>query len=163
MNRGLKALTVVIAAWMLSACGGTGFDAATLQPYDAADGANSRDSEVMVLNAVFVDNANGSATLSASFLNRTDSVQTLREVAAATLAGEELNIELAGPVTLAPNELYASGMKSADAVLNSDAIAGEVVRVVFVFDNAEDVELTLPLMARTSFWKQVKFAGELVN
>lgn len=157
-RRPLLALVALLASVVLSACG-SGFNAETNRAYNAAEGSNHRAGDVMVLNALFVDNENGTATFSATFLNTIGSPLTLSGVNGTTMSGQPLDISLAGPVSLADGVMYASGMQSADIVLNGGFEVGRFVNIVLSFSNADDVELELPIVMRTAVFQDVQTAG----
>lgn len=158
MKSRFKLATSLAIIFVLSACG-AGSNAQSLQEYAAAEGANYRAGSVWVLNAVFVDNGDGSATLSSSLLNRTEGETSLVSVSASTPEGEALTIASVNPITLKPAVLYPSGVSTADVVLTSDKIAGEVIRVVFSFSGADPVEMFIPLVPRVAHWEQVQPAN----
>ena len=86
VRRRLAATFATTTLLALSACG---FDAQTNQQYQAAVGANLY-GDVDVLNSVLVANDDGSATVSAGFVNNTDDEQGLSSVSVTTMDGNEL-------------------------------------------------------------------------
>lgn len=154
VRRRLAATFAATALLALSACG---FEAQTNQQYQAAVGANSH-GDVDVLNALLVANKDGSATVSAAFVNKTDDEQGLSSVTVATLAGAELPVRglrslLPIPVGTLTNLGFATD--AGGFVVTEGAEAGYYVKVTFNFTDAAPVTIEAPVVARTADYDKV--------
>lgn len=153
-RRSALAAFVFAAGLILTGCG-TGLDAQTAQAYDAAVGSNSRGGEVEVHNALFVDNKNDTATLSAAFLNKDTADDTLTGVTVVNGDGETIEAKLAEPIPLKPDTLYASG-KTADVLLSgSNFAAGDFLTVTFTFTDAAEISIDVPVVVRNEMYDNI--------
>lgn len=151
-RRALAAL-VCAAGLVLTGCG-TGFDAQTTQKYDAAVGSNARGGDVEVHNGLFVDNDGKTATMSASFLNKSEQEVTLTGIEVADESGKPISSTFAEPVVLKPQILYISG-KTPDAMLTGTFRAGQFVTITFAFDGAGSVSLDVPVVKRNDDYTEI--------
>lgn len=137
----------------LTGCG-TGFNAQTSQPYDAAVGSNLRGGKIEVLNALFVDNADGTATFSAGLLNKDTSGHRLNSVSATNDAGSPISSTLAAPYELKTQTLYSPG-KDGDILLTGKFPAGGFVKITLDFEDAAPVTINAPVVTRTAVYDSV--------
>ena len=163
VRRRLAATSFAAAA--LLALGACGFEAQTNQVYQAAAGANSH-GDVDVLNAVLVANEDGSATVSAGFVNNTKDEQALSNVTVTTMDGKELVVRgLRSLLPLPTGRLSSLGYAS-DAGgfrVTKGAEAGYYVKVTFTFSNSEhptkpgaaSVTIEAPVVARTAEYDKI--------
>ena len=155
VRRRLAATSFAAAALLtLGACG---FDAQTNQQYQAAVGANSH-GEVDVLNAVLVANADGSATVSAGFVNNTDDQQGLADVTVTTMDDQALTVRGLRSLLPLPADQLATLGSSSDAGgfrVTEGAEAGFYVKVTFSFTNSSPVTIEAPVVARTAEYDKV--------
>lgn len=153
-RRRLAATSLAAALLALGACG---FDAQTNQQYQAAVGANLH-GDVDVLNALLVANEDGSATVSAGFVNNTDSEQSLSSVSVTTMADEELAVRgLRAQLPLPEGKLATLGFNS-DAGgfrVTEGAEPGYYVKVTFSFTDSAPVTIETPVVARTAAYDKV--------
>lgn len=135
-----------------------GFDAQTNQQYQAAVGANSH-GDVDVLNALLVANEDGSSTVSAAFVNKTDTEQRLASVTVTTLTGEELVVRSPKlpPLPIPTDVITALGSAgdTASYTVTQGAEAGLYVKVTFTFSDASPVTMEVPVVARTAEYDKV--------
>ena len=142
------------AGLVLAGCG-TGIDAQTAQAYDAAAGSNSRGGAVEVHNALFVDNDNGTATLSAAFLNKDTAAETLTGITVVNGEGEPVGAKLAEPIPLDSANLYVSG-KTADVLLRGSTFAaGDFLAVTFTFEDAAEISMDVPVVVRNEMYDDI--------
>lgn len=160
VRRRLAATFAATALLALSACG---FEAQTNQQYQAAVGANSH-GDVDVLNSVLVANKDGSATVSAAFVNNTDAEQALSNVTVTTMDGKELAVRgLRSLLPLPVDQLTNLGFAS-DAGgfrVMEGAEAGYYVKVTFSFTDSAAVTIETPVVARTAEYAKVTGAEPL--
>src|SRR4051794_5238829 len=71
------AAAAAVAMVALGGCSGTGMDAQTNAQYQSGVGANVRTGSIQLYNALAVDNGDGTATFSASILNRDETAVKL--------------------------------------------------------------------------------------
>ncbi len=155
VRRRLAATFAATALLALSACG---FDAQTNQQYQAAVGANSH-GDVDVLNAMLVANDDGSATVSAALVNKTDDEQRLASVTVTTLAGEELVVRSPKlPPLPLPADVLTNLGSAGDTIsysVTQGAKAGFYVKVTFTFSGTSPVTIEAPVVARTAAYDKV--------
>ncbi len=167
-RRRLAATALATTALLALGGCGTSFKAQTNQVYQAAVGADHR-GEMDVLNTLVVANADGSATLSTSIVNNTDSEQELSSVTATDLKGQELPI--ASP-KLAPQPLPAGILSTVGGAsdtrsfrITEGATAGDYVRLTLTFTGptagttAAPVTIEAPVVPRTAEYEKVVGAG----
>lgn len=154
--RGIFAAGATLVA--LSGCS-TSFDAQTNAVYDPAAGTNARGGGVDVLNALIVDNADGTGTLSTTLVYNPgefdDNVElpptiTLDEMTVTTLSDEPIDSTLvSGGIALEPNESVKVGEEPVATVSGDNFAAGEFVWLNLGFDAAaEPVRLQVPVVTR---------------
>ena len=135
-------------AFVLTGCT-TGFDAEVLYVYDAGVGVNDRSGDVYVLNALVVDNGDGSGTLSVSLLEKTGEGDQLVGVEAATVEGEPIEVSLnADPLELCGEQLAVVGANAEVTLTGDNFAAGDMVQMVFTFRDAEPIRMQVPVMSR---------------
>ena len=145
----------VLAAGLIATGCGTGAGAQTAQVYDAAAGSNSRGGDVEVHNALFVDNEDDTATLSAALLNKGDANDTLTGVTVANSDGEPVETTLAEPIELEPDALYAAG-KTAEVLLSGTNFeAGNFLTVTFTFTGAAEIAIDVPVVVRNEMYDNI--------
>ncbi len=152
-----RRLAATFAATTLLALSACGFEAQTNQQYQAAVGANAF-GDVDVLNALLVANEDGSATVSAGFVNKTGAQQGLSNVTVTTLDGTELSVRgLRSLLPLPTNQLATLGGAS-DAggfQVTEGAEAGYYVKATFNFTDSAPVTIELPVVTRTADYDKV--------
>ena len=135
-------------AMVLTGCS-TGFDAEVLQVYDAGIGVNDRSSDVYVLNALVVDNGDGSGTLSVSLLDKSGEGDQLVAVEAATVEGEPIDVALnAEPLELCAEQLAVVGTNAEVTLTGDNFTAGDMIEMAFTFRDAEPVRMQVPVVSR---------------
>ncbi len=149
-TKALAAAAALLAVPALSACG-TNFDAQTDQVYTPADGENSRDASVAVLNALIVSGSPGSGRFIAGLVNsNTSEADTLESVEGVGNSAEvtfsiegDTEIPAGGSVQLADDD---SAMVTATG--SEDVLApGKFVRVSVSFANGDSAELNVPVLS----------------
>lgn len=157
-RRRLAATALATTALLTLGGCGTGFGAQTNQVYQAGIGANHR-GEMDVLNTLFVANEDGSATLSASIVNNTDSEDALSSITATTLDGKELAVASTKlpPLPLPAGELTPVGGASDTRGfwITKGAEAGDYVRVTLTFGDSAPVTIEAPVVTRTAEYENV--------
>lgn len=157
--RRIAALAVSATALLaLTGCG-TNFSAQTNQSYDAGVGSNHRDGTVNVLNALFVDNTDGTATFSAALLNKDTSAHRLTAVTATTDGGTPITVKLAGKPELESQMLYSPG-ETGDILLTGEFPAGGFVKVTLDFEDVAPVTINAPVVTRTEVYVGVATEAE---
>ena len=148
--RRAMAIAALAGAITLTGCS-RGFDAEVLNVYDAAVGVNDRSSDVYVLNALVVDNEDGTGTLSVSLLDKSGEGDQLVAVEAATPEGEPIEVALnADTLELCGEQLEVVG-RDAEVILTGDNFtAGDMVELAFRFRDAEPVRMQVPVVSRIS-------------
>lgn len=153
-RRTIAALVAVVATFALGACSMkfTGFDAQTNQQYQAGVGADARDTDVQVLGALLVVNGDDTATLSATLINTTGSVQQLTGIRVADNTGAEVLVRTTRDLLDLPVgravQLGTEGGKV--AVLAAPVDAGLYFTLTLSFAGAADVEIRIPSVVRNS-------------
>jgi hypothetical protein len=147
-RRTIAAITLALTApFALSACG-TSFGAQTNQQYQAAIGSDLREGPLQVLNGLFVDNGDGTATFSGALLSTED--QTIESVSVDGAAKR-----LARPIQLKADTLLTLG-SAGEIVVKSDAVVeGVYVDISFAATPAGDIEVEVPVVPRTSMYDSV--------
>jgi hypothetical protein len=149
-------VAVVVAglALVLAGCG-TGFQAQTNAVYQASIGTNNRSSDVEVLNALFVKNDDGTATLSAGLVNQALQSDRLVTVDAQTLAGTPVEVRFDGPVSAPVRRLATLGAKPQTIISGEELFAGQFLNVAMTFANAGNIEMQVPIVNRTAMYDKV--------
>ncbi|MGH3457486.1 hypothetical protein [Aeromicrobium sp.] len=148
------AATLAATALALAGCTATGVGAQTNQQYQPGVGANLRTGQVQLYNALAVDNGDGTATLSTVVLNTTEETQKLDSVTATGADGTEVGVESA-PAIIGPGDTFNTG-PAATVVFTGDSLeAGDFVNVTLTFDNAGEVFIEAPVVARTTMYADV--------
>ena len=154
VRRRLAATFATTTLLALSACG---FDAQTNQQYQAAVGANLY-GDVDVLNSVLVANDDGSATVSAGFVNNTDDEQGLSSVSVTTMDGNELAVRgLRLLLPLPRDRLSSLGLASDSGGfrVTEGLKAGYYAKVTFSFTESAPVTVETPVVSRTAEYDKV--------
>lgn len=157
------AATVSIA---LAACS-AGFDAATLQPYQAADGTNANSGSILVRNMLVMADADGKGELHTVILNEGIEDDTLVKITQAppgtqdgqaggdqprvvTFSEIKKPLDLkAGTSTLLPPATGTetqSGEVSGDPITVTGAKPGQVVNVTITFGKAGPITTYIPVL-----------------
>lgn len=156
----LAAAAALLAAPALSACG-TNFDAQTDQIYTPADGENSYEGSVDVLNALIVSDTPGSGRFIAGLVNNeTSEADTLQGVEGVgdsaevtfSIEGGETEIPPGGSLQLSNDDAAMVVASGSEEVL----AAGKYVRVSVSFANGETAELNVPVMAPAETYDEVE-------
>jgi len=141
------------AVLVLTGCGG-GFTAQTNQTYDASVGSNHRTGEINILNALFVDNGDGTATFSAALLNKDTTAHVLSGVTTTTDEGSPIPSTLATHVLLKPQVPFSPG-KDGNIIMTGKFPAGGFVKTTLTFNGAAPVTINAPVVSRTEIYKDV--------
>lgn len=171
-GRRLRSLAVAgatIAA--LTGCS-TSFNAQTNHVYDPGPGTNSRGGGVDVLNALIVDNGNGTGTLSTTLVlnpgefpagTEIPSVVTMDQMSVTTLNGDPIDSTLvSGGIALKPNEPVKVGREAEATVSGDNFSPGDIVELNLDFDAAaQPVHLQIPVFSRegTTMFDQIAEAS----
>lgn len=158
-GRRLRGLAVTGAALVaLTGCS-TGPNAQTSHVYDAGVGTNDRGSGVDLLNVLYVDNADGTATLSATLLlnpgefddgEEVPPTVTLEDMRVTTLDGDPIEASLVeGGIPLEPNEPVEIGEEPLATMSGDNFAAGGMVTINVDFDVAVDpIQMDVPVVTR---------------
>ena len=167
-GRRLRSLAVAGAAIAaLTGCS-TSFNAQTNHVYDPGPGTNSRGGGVDVLNALIVDNGNGTGTLSTTLVlnpgefpagTEIPPVVTMDQMTVTTLNGEPIDSTLvSGGIALKRNESVKLGRKPDATVSGGNFGPGDIVQLNLDFDAAaKPVQLQIPVVTRegTTIYDQI--------
>lgn len=160
-SRGSLAALLAASAIGLAGCG-TNFNAATGAQYQPGIGANQRDGDVGLYNAVLVQNEDGSFTLSVSLNNNTDEPQNLTDASFTPLSGsgqptgEPVQAKPAVAVEVPSEDLLALGPAGEFAGLSIDGLGeGAYVDLVLSFAEAGKVQVEAPVVERTQMYDQI--------
>jgi hypothetical protein len=135
------AVAALALAPLLSSCG---FDQPTDRVYNPGVGVNDRSGSVNVLNALVVSGADGSGTLVATFTNdKLTEADTLTDV-----SGAGASVTLEAPVDIAPGGNVSLTNETEVSVEGERVLPGSFITLRFTFENAETVELEMPVVAR---------------
>lgn len=154
LRRITAAAIAATAALALSGCSPWGSGMQTNQQYSAGVGSNARGQHVEVLNSLFVDNGDKTATYSASLINRTAEAHILTGVNVTTTAGDPIASTFATSRELKDNSPYLPGTEG-DIVLTGAFTDGGFVKITFTFDSAAPVTVSAPIVPRTSMYDTV--------
>ncbi len=158
--RGIAAGALVLAVPSLAGC-----SFATDAVYTPAPGANDRDGQVDVLNAVIVSNKDGEGTFIATFSNNkdatfadgfkdaTDTLTGLDGDFTATLPTEAITVPSGGRTTLSSAQNDVAGIP-VDGAFG----LGDFVEVTLTFANAGKVTIKVPVVCNGNH-----FAGQDTN
>jgi hypothetical protein len=131
----------MVLAPLLSSCG---FDQPTDRVYTPGVGVNDRSGSVDVLNALVVSGADGSGTLVATLTNK----KLDQEDALVQVSGPTVSATLEGPVDVAPGSFVSLTDENEIPVEGEGVRPGAFISMQFTFENAETVELEIPVVAR---------------
>lgn len=150
----LVAMLLCGAVLALSACG-TGFDAQTNRVYTAGVGSNHRGDTVDILNALFVENADETATLSAGLLALEPGGDAVTGVEVTTQDGQSIESSLDEPISLAFDELHLTGEEAEVVVRGANFLAGDFVQVELAFETSAPISIDVPVVARDDAYDEV--------
>jgi hypothetical protein len=144
-RRSLAAAVLVLAAPVLSSCGGN-FNQQTNQIYNPAEGVDDRSGDVDVLNALVVSTENGSGTVVATFVNNNrDRDDTLRSI---TGAGDnaDLKVTPGGPTTIPAGGLLNLAERGRNFVEGERVRPGYFVDITFTFEQGTAITVNAPVV-----------------
>ncbi len=131
----------------VGACG-TNFSAQTNQVYQPAAGADAYTDDLKLLNVLAVDNADGTATLSASVTNRTTTDDSITDVTGTDDEGNAVDVELVEPIDVPAHELVKTGEEAQIIISSDDVQAGYYVTLDFTFENSSPTSVDVPVVTR---------------
>ncbi|GAA1740391.1 hypothetical protein [Aeromicrobium alkaliterrae] len=163
-RRPLTATAVVALVLTAGACG-TSFNAQTNQQYQASIGADDRDADVQVLGGLLVTGENGSATLSATLINTTDTDQRLTSVTLVSSDGIELAVASSDSddLVIAPGEARTLGLVDDETQRLPSKIytvfgiepVGLYYTLTLTFADAGEIAINIPSVARNEIYADV--------
>lgn len=145
VRRSLAAAVLVLAAPVLSSCGGN-FNQQTNQIYNPAEGVDDRSGQVDVLNALVVSTEKGSGTVIATFVNNDqDREDSLKSIAG---AGSDADLEITpgGPTAIAAGGLLNLAERGQNFVVGERVQAGYFVELTFTFDHGTAITVNAPVV-----------------
>ena len=157
----LAAGSLMLAA-QLSACG---FNNATDEIYQSSAGVDYRKGPLDVLSAVVVSAQEGSGTFIATFSNNSDEDPTTVEgIAAGTESTEDSPVEISGftPVEV-PTGGFVNLADDLGIVVQGEFSAGQFVGLQITFDNAEAIEMSVPVVAAVNQYEGLDVSGTAVE
>jgi hypothetical protein len=159
-QKALAAAAALLAVPALSACG-VNFGAQTDQVYTPADGENSREGTIDVLNALILTETPGTGRLIAGLSN--NDVEGADALTGITGAGESEGITAeVSAIEIPEGQLVQLADDEVPPVVISgdpEAIApGKFVRVTFEFENADPATLNVPVLAPGETYADVELA-----
>jgi hypothetical protein len=157
-----RRLPAVTAALLLSAAlSACGFDYSTDSIYVSSAGVDDRTGPLDVLSAVVVAAEPDRGTFIASFSNNSpDSPERIQDVRPGS-ADPSLTISGFKPVTLPPGGLISLAADPS-ATLTGTFTPGEYVDIVIEARNAEDIEMSVPVVAATDQYAGLDISGQSV-
>jgi len=147
------ALVLMIPA--LAACG-VNFKAQTDQVYTPAQAVNNRDGEVDVLGAAVVSAAPGSGTVVATLVN--ENLDEDDRLTGVTVAGTDATIK-PGEDVIPANGALNLAESGAVTAASDNIVSGHFVDVVFTFELAEAVTISVPVIPHASDYSDVPVEG----
>lgn len=147
VRRGAACLAGVACLLGISACG-TNFEAQTNQAYQAAAGSNERAAGVDILNMLAVENADGTATVSATVLNKSGGDDSITAVSATDEEGDDVDVELSQPVALPDGKSVMLGEEPEIVISDEDLSAGYYTTLTLQFDSIAPVQIQIPVVDR---------------
>lgn len=157
LRRAAAVAAALTATVGLSACG-TGMSAQTNQQYQAGIGANLRTGPMLALNTLFVDNGDGTATLSTAFVNKSESQQELQGVTVTVGDNSPATAEPSSAVFVSPGGSRSIGAAGEIVVQLDSLTAGAYADVVLTFDKTGDIEIEAPVVERNATYDDVATA-----
>ncbi|MFL6089478.1 MAG: hypothetical protein ACJ71Z_04990 [Aeromicrobium sp.] len=148
------AATAAVAVVALGGCSGTGMDAQTNAQYQSGVGANVRTGSIQLYNALAVDNGDGTATFSASILNRDETAVKLTGATAKSADGSDVDVTTA-PAIVGPGKVFNAGKAAAVLLAGKHVAAGDYVKVSLKFNHGRSVTVDAPVVARTAVYDDV--------
>ena len=150
----LAAGSLLLAA-PLTACG---FNNATDEIYVASAGVNFRQGPLDVLSAVVVSDQEGSGTFIASFSNNADDGATRIEELSAGAADPSVQVVGFEPIEVPPAG-FVNLANDPTIVVQGEFSAGEYVDLMIAFDNADDIEMSVPVVAAENEYEGLDVSG----
>ncbi|HLR85452.1 MAG TPA: hypothetical protein VK059_10920 [Nocardioidaceae bacterium] len=147
LRRSAAALAGVACLLAMSACG-TNFGAQTNQVYQPASGADAYTDELKLLNVLAVDNADDTATLSATLVNRTGTDDSVTAVSGTDGEGNDIDVQLVDPVEIPAHGRVKTGEEAQIVVSSDDLTAGYYVNLDFTFENSSPTKVDVPIVTR---------------
>ncbi|MGD9961679.1 hypothetical protein [Nocardioides sp.] len=156
---------VLLIAAPLSACG---FNYSTDSIYVSSAGVDYREGPLDVLSAVVVSEESGRGTFLATFSNNEGnaSERVLALDPTPTPSAGDIAVETAGftPFTVGPGAIV--NLSDADPVtsvtVTGDFIAGNYVAITVDLENAEDIVMSVPVVAATNQFEGLDVSGDVV-
>lgn len=144
-RRRLAAAVLVLAAPVLSSCGGN-FNQQTTQIYNAAEGVDDRSGSVDVLNALVVSSESGSGAVVATFVNNSQTrADSLKSIAGAG-NDADLTITPGGPTAIPAAGLLNLADRGRNFVEGEQIRAGYFVDVTFTFEHGTAITVNIPVV-----------------
>jgi hypothetical protein len=146
VRRCIAAVTVLVAAPVLSSCG-TSFGAPTDQVYNPSRGVDDRAGEVDVLNALVVTGSDGSGTLVATLVDNDQvNADALKGVVG---AGQDaaLTGKVAGDATIPAGGLLNLATQGDVTLRGKRIVPGNFVQITLSFDRAGSATLDVPVVS----------------
>ena len=159
-RRSALAAGVLLVAAPLSACG---FNNATDQIYVSSAGVDSRQGPVDVLSAVVVSAEDGSGTFISTFSN--NDADLAEQVTGITAGTTDASLKVFGfeTITLTPggfvNLADVAGENDGVVVTGDNVKAGYYVDLVFDFGTADQVKLSVPVVADDNIYEGLDRSG----
>ena len=144
-RRSIAAAVLVLAAPVLSSCGGN-FNQQTTQVYNPAEGVDDRSGRVDVLNALVVSTENGSGTVIATFVNNElDTADRLTSIAG---AGNDASLKVTpgGPTAIPAGGLLNLADRGRNFVVGERVRAGYFVDLTFTFQQGAAITINVPVV-----------------
>jgi hypothetical protein len=138
----------------LAGCAGTSDQAQTNAQYQPGVGANVRTGAIQLYNALAVDNGDGTATFSASILNRDDTPAKLTGATAKASDGSKV-VATTAPAIVGAGNVFSTGKAGAVMLTDKKLTAGDYVAVTLKFNGGRQVHVDAPVVARTATYDDV--------
>lgn len=137
---------------LLSSCG---FDQATDKVYNPGVGVNDRSQAVDVLGAVIVSGADGSGTVSATFVNNDPNHADAVTRIAGSGNNSDVTVSLPGKVALKPGGT-AKLSTTVPAIAKGGAVKpGFFVELTFSFERSQNVTMQVPVVPHSGDYANV--------
>ncbi len=157
VRRRLAALATVLLVPALGACGPSGFNSnyQTDEIYQPGVGVNERSGTVDVLGAVVVSTSGGRGTFVASLVNG----DLEQEDSLTSITGDGVQVQLSGPVKIAPETLVNLADTGAVSVTGENVRPGKFVRLTLEFQGGQSTELNVPVVPYKDEYRDITPAG----
>lgn len=150
--------SALLAAAALAGCS-TGFEAETVQVYNAPAGIDLRSSDVDVLGALVVADRRGNGTLVAGMIPSQDTADELTGIEVSDADGNSFAATIAGGTLPLPTDDLVQTAEGATVTITGEGLTpGRWLEVVFTFERGGPISGQLPVVPRSGAYAEVPMA-----